>query len=1511
SLRLGQALLDARAPMFVRSGVLVTNLGVHFKLGRANSVAWVTTLNEGRPVADAKVAVYDCRGKPLWSGRTDADGLARIDQRLTDAANNTQGDACLSEYGLFVTARSTDAQGVQDVAFVFSNWQQGIEPWRFNLPTADAAAADVRAATVFDRTLLRAGETVSMKHFVRRETLQGLAELAADELPTERKIVHRGSEQEFSEELVWRGPRSASSAWQIPPAAKLGVYDVTLVRAAKDNGLPEAEWSAGSFRVEQFRLPLVDARLSGPKQPLVAPQAIPLALQLNYFSGGGMKRVPAQVSAVLKSTAVAFDGYDDFSFAPPRDAQRSGGRANEDSGDTAEISENDNRLIADKQPLVTDDQGAASITLGAVPMLKGPARIDAEVTFNDPNGETATVSNTFKVWPSNVVPGIRTAGWASRGGKVELTALALDTAGKPLAGQLLEVTARLTRVISTRKRMVGGFYAYDNRNEVTALGTVCSGRSDAQGRLVCQAELKASGQVELIVQAKDDEGRIAQAAAEVTVSAEGDLWFAQSNDDRVDVLPDKRSYEPGETAKLQVRMPFRDATALVAVEREGVLDTRVVTLRGNDPNFELKIEPGWGPNVYVSVLSLRGRIREVPWYSFFTWGWREPRGWVRNYYDNLKRGAEYRPPSTLVDLGKPAFKFGVAALKVGIGAHRLQVDVRADQPVHQVREKAQVRIKVAFDGQPVASASVAFAAVDEGLLALRDNESWDLLGQLIRERAWGVQTATAQSEIVGRRHYGRKAVAAGGGGGKGGTRELFDTLLVWRADVALDANGEATIEVPLNDSLTTFRLVAVADDGAARFGTGSTSIRVTQDLQVLAGLPPLVRTGDAFDAMLTLRNTTSRAMNIRASLQGTANGVALLALPAKDVLLAPDAAQELSWPVRVPADASAIDWLVTAQEQAAKPVEAAPSLAASGPAAPLSAPVSIAAASAASVSAGTAPQLPAPTQTTPAARLAQDRIRIRQRVQPAVPERVLQATVTQLDGAFALPVAPPADALPEAGVKRGGIVVAVQPKLSGALPGLRRFFEIYPFICLEQQVSKAVGLNDQKLWQSVIDALPTYLDSDGLAGYFPPRADAGAGGSDTLTAYLLAASHDAGFTLPDAARAAMLDGLAAFVEGRIERRQWAPPSAGGSQLAVRKLAAIAALARHGRAVPRQLGSIALTPNVWPTAALIDWLRILQAVPGIPNRAKRLAEANQILKSRLSYAGTTLKFSSEASDFWWWLMDSADANAARLILAVLDDPDWKDELPRMVVGALGRQRGGAWLTTTANLWGKVALDKFSARFEAEPVAGGTLAKLGSGSQLIAWDKQPGGSRITLPWPVQPAELDVTHIGTGRPWLTVQSVAAIPLKAPLASGYRVTRTVSAVAQKVAGQWSRGDVLRVRLEVAAQADMTWVVLSDPVPGGATILGSGLGRDSAIADAAAGGDTKDWSRALPSYVERSFDAYRSYYEFLPRGTHVVEYTVRLNNPGTFALPPTRVEAMYAPDSFGESPNATMQVAP
>ena len=64
------------------------------------------------------------------------------------------------------------------------------------------------------------------------------------------------------------------------------------------------------------------------------------------------------------------------------------------------------------------------------------------------------------------------------------------------------------------------------------------------------------------------------------------------------------------------------------------------------------------------------------------------------------------------------------------------------------------------------------------------------------------------------------------------------------------------------------------------------------------------------------------------------------------------------------------------------------------------------------------------------------------------------------------------------------------------------------------------------------------------------------------------------------------------------------------------------------------------------------------------------------------------------------------------------------------------------------------------------------------------------------------------------------AEVPLKEALSSGFNITRSVTPVARKVEGVWTAGDIIRVRLEVESQSDMTWIVVNDPVPSGSSIL-------------------------------------------------------------------------------------------
>ena len=160
SPRLGAALLDKNQPMYVPAGALVTNLSVHLEWANENALVWVTTLDHAQPVGGARIAVQDCNGSVIGSGQTDDDGICALaglpdeehaprcyrserfegfdgldyrDYYAATALNELDG-------GLFVTAQTDD-----DLSFVHSSWQDGIEPWRFQLPSEELAGADRRA----------------------------------------------------------------------------------------------------------------------------------------------------------------------------------------------------------------------------------------------------------------------------------------------------------------------------------------------------------------------------------------------------------------------------------------------------------------------------------------------------------------------------------------------------------------------------------------------------------------------------------------------------------------------------------------------------------------------------------------------------------------------------------------------------------------------------------------------------------------------------------------------------------------------------------------------------------------------------------------------------------------------------------------------------------------------------------------------------------------------------------------------------------------------------------------------------------------------------------------------------------------------------------------------------------------------------------------------------------------------------------------------------------------------
>lgn len=1407
---LGKALLEDGKTAYVRTAALVTNMAAHLKRGAESSLVWVTSLDKGRPVPRARVAVRDCAGRQLWAGATDANGIAHIGQELPRAKC---GD------NLFVSARSGE-----DFTFTLSTWQEGIEPWRFNLQQGSLFEDTRLVATVFDRTLLRAGETVHMKHFLRRRVGAGFALVSAKDraprpdyawlgeetvesaaLPAKAWVVHQGSGDKIALPLAWDAAGQAHGEWKIPAQSKLGGYQVVIGNQV-----------AGEFRVEQFRVPTMKAILKGPATPLVAADALTIDAQVNYLNGGPAGKLPATLRSVVEDAPTGFDSFEGFSFGggdvKEGIEERGAGFDDESWGEDEEAGEADaapeeggrQGQAARTQRLQLDRNGAARIVVPELPQVERPRSLLAELSWQDANGETLTTATRVPLWPAAVAVGIRTGDWMNKERlQFQMAVAGLD--GKPAAG--VEAVADFFRreTYSHRRRLVGGFYAYESTSEIKRLEGQCSGRTDARGLLSCDVAAPGEGNLILRARALDAQGRASVTQQEVWVAGKRESWFDVSDNDRIDLLPGKPRFEPGEQASFQLRSPLRDATVLVTVEREGILDTYVRRVSAADPAISIPIKAHYAPNVYVSALVVRGRVAGVK-------------------------------PTALVDLGKPAYKLGIAPVKVGWAAHELDVQVVPDRQVYRVRERAMVRVKVRrHDGKALpAGAEVALAAVDTGLLELKPNDSWKLLDAMMRPRSQQVETSTAQMQVVGKRHFGRKSVAHGGGGGRGVSRELFDTLLLWKGKVALDAQGEAEVAVPLNDSLTGFRIVAVASAGTALFGTGSSDIRSTQDLMLLSGLPALVREGDRLRAGFTVRNASKTALQVRLGASMAADGAAAAALPAQNLNLEPGAAREVHWDVTVP-QARSLRWQVEASAGGAR-----------------------------------------------------DSLRVTQNVAEAVPVRTYQATLMQVDAPRTITVERPRDAL----AGKGGIRTSFSRQLAASMPGVRDYMAAYPYTCFEQRTSKAVALADEKMWAGVAATLPAHLDGDGLLKYFATMGR----GDDALTAYVLSVADEAGFPIDPEQRERMEAALVAFVEGRIVRGSGLRTG----ELAVRKIAALQALSRSQPIRQDWLQSFRIEPNLWPTSAVIDWYLVLLRSEGLERRAELLAQAQHILRSRLNLGGTAMGFSTERSDDWWWLMASPDVNANRLLLAMLDNPAWQADMGRLARGALGRQQKGRWNTTLANAWGVLAMRKFSDKFESVPVTGKSSVQLGAAK----WSGTIPAS-VLQAWPQGAAPLTIRHDGSGKPWATVQSLAAIPLKAPLSSGYRIARTVTPVERQAAGGWSRGDIYRVRLELEAQADMNWVVVDDPIPASASILGSGLGGDSQIAT---GGEVRrGWVQ--PDFEERTAGAFRAYYSFVPKGKWNIEYTVRLNNDGRFSLPPTRVEAMYKPEMFGESPNAPVAV--
>ncbi len=298
--------------------------------------------------------------------------------------------------------------------------------------------------------------------------------------------MHVGSQESYRLPVSFDASGVAESTWPIPQDAKLGDYQVSLVRDERDGttSLP-----SGSFRVEQYRVPTMRAVIQPPARELVRPKDVTLDLFVSYLSGGGAANAPVRLRTMLEPMTPSFRDFPDFVFAgedvregiadsDPRDDEAwwyasQFGHDRSDVGDAASAP-------AEVHPLTLDEEGTARAMV-KLPAIDGPKSLVAELEYEDANGERLTTATRVPLWPSSLNLGIRTEGWVSSSDDLRFKVVAVDTTGKPLAQQRILVEVFRRDTYSHRTRLIGGFYAYENKVEVHRVAAGCEGRTDRSG----------------------------------------------------------------------------------------------------------------------------------------------------------------------------------------------------------------------------------------------------------------------------------------------------------------------------------------------------------------------------------------------------------------------------------------------------------------------------------------------------------------------------------------------------------------------------------------------------------------------------------------------------------------------------------------------------------------------------------------------------------------------------------------------------------------------------------------------------------------------------------------------------------------------------------------------------------------------------------------------------------------------------------------------------------------------
>jgi uncharacterized protein YfaS (alpha-2-macroglobulin family) len=697
-----------------------------------------------------------------------------------------------------------------------------------------------------DRGLYKTGETVHLKGILRaktdadwqsiRDSVRVLVRDPRDELVLDRRLQ----------------PSDLGTFdldWAVPPNASLEDYRVRVGRVGNETLTAERQYeregiATGTFQVNAFRRATFEVTAQSTRDEYVAGGFFEGRLSARYLFGAGMEGQPASVELERDGSSYAPPGYSGYRFGPI---------------DTDYLGET---LLRRETPLDSTSSVESPRTRLPGNPQGAPAELVWRGTVTAPSEQRISDRTTATLHPGRFYVGLKPGTSfmdLTQDSTLAVDVVTVDPNGAPVADK--EVTVELVWLQWNSVREVGAdgrLRWRSERTETVVRSASVTTEPERASRL--RMTVPAGGQYRLRAKSRDVRGNAIRSETYLYASGEGYVAWQRDNDDRINLVPEKTDYAPGETARLMVQSPYEEATALITVEWEGVLRSRVTTLTGSTPMIEVPIKDSYLPNVFVSVILLKGRTA---------------------------------PPKAGSDPGAPSFKIGYASLSVDPDQKRLRVDVEPDQDTYRPGEEVTVDVRLtnaSGDGVP---GEIAFSAADAGVLNLIGYRLPDPFDTFYGPRPLGVTSTETRSALVEQRSYGQKAEDVGGGGTmqKSEVREDFRPLAHWTPAIQTDDDGEASVTFELPQSLTTFRLMASALTEDHTFGAAHTDIVVTKPLVQTPALPRFARLGDQFEAGVLVTNRSDEAGT--ATVKASAEGLTLRNDSSKTVQLPAGATREV------------------------------------------------------------------------------------------------------------------------------------------------------------------------------------------------------------------------------------------------------------------------------------------------------------------------------------------------------------------------------------------------------------------------------------------------------------------------------------------------------------------------------------------------------------------------------------------------------------------------------------------